>query len=109
MENNRKIIALTFRVSEEEKKLIEQKAKERCMSINQYTRYKVFEYEELESVENERYALKFLNKNLPMITRIILDGYFHVRALARQNLTEEDYKEINEEEEIEFKRLGIKK
>ena len=44
-----------------------------------------------------------------MITRVILDGYFHIRALARQKLDDEDYREIEEETQTEFKKLGILK
>ena len=106
--NKSKEIKISIRFSEEEIEQLEGKAKDHCMTLSQYIRYKADDEGVLKK-SKQPYCIEFLNKNLPMITRVILDGYFHIRALARQKLDDEDYEEIGKETHIEFKKLGILK
>lgn len=107
--NKSKGTMLAIRLTDQEKEKLEKRAKDNCMVLSQYIRYKVLEWEDVPKKSKQPYCIEFLNKNLPMITRVILDGYFHIRALARQKLDEEDYEEIRKETHIEFKKLGILK
>lgn len=103
-----KELRISIRFSEEEAERLEEKAKDHCMTLSQYIRYKADD-EGVPKKSKQPYCIEFLDKNLPMITRVILDGYFHIRALARQKLDDKDYEEIGKETHIEFKKMGILK
>ena len=100
---------ITIRLSDEEKGVLEKAAKEDCMSLSQYIRHRVLEDREKIQENQQPYYAEFLNKNLPMITRVLLDIFYHTRGLARQSLTDEDYDEIDAEKATDYKNLNIQK
>lgn len=89
---------ITIRISKEEKDQITQKAKEYFMSVNQYAKFKLLEEKS-----------DFLNKNVPLIMRIMISGYMHVRSLGIKHLTKEELNRIHQDSEEEFRKLNIQK
>ena len=107
--NESKEVRITIRLSIEENEWLEKSAKEQGMSLSRYIRYRALEDRE-EGQENQQpYYAEFLNKNLPLLTRVLFDTYYHTRALARISLDDETFKEIEEQNAIDFKNLKIEK
>lgn len=87
---------ITIRLSKEEKENIAQNAKAHFMSLNQYVKFKLFE-------END------LFKHVPLMMRIMINGYMHVRALGIKHLTTDELNKINKDSQEEFGKLHIQK
>ena len=99
---------VAIRLSDNEKEQLEKCSKEACMSLSQYIRYKALEERE-DTQEKQPYYVEFLNNNLPLITRVLLDTHYHIMAMSRRKLSNEDYEEIKELTGIQFKKLKIEK
>jgi hypothetical protein len=97
-----------IRVSEEEKELLTQEANKIGMSLSQYVRYKALEEDEAEE-NQQKTANEFLDKYVAKMSRLIIDGYFHVKAMSLNNLSKEQKDDAVQMSYKEFDKMGIAK
>lgn len=97
-----------IRVSEEEKELLTQEANKIGMSLSQYVRYKALEEDEAEE-NQQKTANEFLDKYIAKMSRLIIDGYFHVKAMSLNNLSKEQKDDAVQMSYKEFDKMGIAK
>ena len=97
-----------IRVSEEEKELLTQEANKIGMSLSQYVRYKALEEDEAEE-NQQKTANEFLDKYIAKMSRLIIDGYFHVKAMSLNNLSKEQKDDAVQMSYKEFVKMGIAK
>jgi Family of unknown function (DUF6290) len=102
---------VTIRLSNEEKALIEQEAKLHSLSLSQYVRYKILELQETtqQAVSQTAPSIKFLDEHLPLLARVLLDGYFHIIKIAERALPPEAIEEAENDALEVINRLGIAK
>jgi len=97
-----------IRVSEEEKELLTQEAGKLGMSLSQYVRYKALEEDSVK--ENQQKTVnEFLDKYIAKMSRLIIDGYFHVKAMSLNNLSKEQKNDAVQMSYKEFDKIGIAK
>jgi len=97
-----------IRVSEEEKELLTQEAGKLGMSLSQYVRYKALEEDSVK--ENQQKTVnEFLDKYIAKMSRLIIDGYFHVKAMSLNNLSKEQKNDAVQMSYKEFDKMGIAK
>ena len=97
-----------IRVSEEEKGLLTQESNKLGMSLSQYVRYKVLE-EDKEVENQQKTAEEFLDKYIAKMSRLIIDGWVHTKAMALNNLSKEQEEDAHQMSLSEFKKMGVAK
>ena len=97
-----------IRVSEEEKELLAQESNKLGMSLSQYVRYKVLE-EDKEVENQQKTAEEFLDKYIAKMSRLIIDGWVHTKAMALNNLSKEQKDDAHQMSLSEFKKMGVTK
>ena len=97
-----------IRVSEEEKELLAQESNKLGMSLSQYVRYKVLE-EDKEVENQQKTAEEFLDKYIAKMSRLIIDGWVHTKAMALNNLSKEQEEDAHQMSLSEFKKMGVAK
>ena len=109
--NESKESRVTIRFNEAEKELLTEEANKIGMSLSQYVRYKALEEDFLhgESKEPNKASSEFLEKHIAKMARVIIDGYFHIKALAYNQLSEEESNEALELAYKEIEKMGISK
>ena len=101
---------IAIRLTESEKEGLERKAKDLGMTLSQYVRYKVLEDDSMQyNEQREQGAMEFLDKHIGKLSRIIIDGYFCTKAMAVNQLNEEEKKIISKSGLKQYKELGIVK
>ena len=102
------------RVTEDEKMILEEMSKSCGMSLSQYLRFRLFE--NIESAENNTKSTDnisslfiFDEMKAEKLGRMIVDGYFNVRALSAKLLTEKERKVAEEITYEQIDELGIPK
>jgi len=99
---------LTIRFNEIEKELLTQEAGKLGMSLSQYVRYKALEEDSVK--ENQQKTVnEFLDKYIAKMSRLIIDGYFHVKAMSLNNLSKEQKNDAVQMSYKEFDKMGIAK
>ena len=96
---------VTIRINQEEKKLLELEADRNAMTLSQYVRFISL----AKSEESKNNSIEFLNKNISKLTRMFIDGYFCTKAIARNQLTDEEADIVNKNRAKQFQELGIDK
>ena len=97
-----------IRVSEEEKELLTQEAGKLGMSLSQYVRYKALEEDSVK--ENQQKTVnEFLDKYIAKMSRLIIDGWVHTKAMALNNLSKEQKEDAHQMSLSEFKKMGVAK
>lgn len=102
-EKNKQVIMLRLTRSEKDK--LKEEANGCCMNITQYIKYKLFEADGESSFNKST----FLDQNIALLTRVLINGYFHIRLLGLKHLSKEELDKVHTESEEEFKKLGISK
>ena len=97
-----KIIGIRF--TAEERDALEKEAETQCMSLSQFIRYKLLE-EDHNPIENE--PTKTLYKALPLLSRMIIDGYMRIHKISEKNLSDNELAEIYKTTSEQFTKLGI--
>jgi|GEM_PF-3249552 hypothetical protein len=107
--NDAKDNIVTIRLTNEEKATLEQEAKLHGLRLSHYVRYKVLELQEkgVKKQEQTSSSIAFLDQHLHLLTRVILNGYFHTIKLADNQLSEEELAEAEEEALKVINHLGI--
>lgn len=102
---------VAFRITEDEKDLLTEEANKIGMSLSQYVRYKALEENVAQDSQKEpnKASSEFLEKHIAKMARVIIDGYFHIKALAYNQLSEEESNEALELAYKEIEKMGISK
>ena len=99
---------LTIRFNEIEKELLTQEAGKLGMSLSQYVRYKALEEDSVKE-NQQKTANEFLDKYIAKISRLIIDGWVHTKAMALNNLSKEQEEDAHQMSLSEFKKMGVAK
>ena len=105
MKDKKNRLGMTLRLTKSEKDKLKEEAHGSCMSLNQYIKYRLLESEVSDGVNKSA----FLDQNLALLARVLINGYFHIRLLGLKHLSKEELERIQIESEEEFKKLGISK
>lgn len=105
MKNKKDRGVVMLRLTKHEKDKLKEEANSSCMNLTQYIKYRLFESE----VDDGVNKFAFLDKNLALLVRVLISGYFHTRLLGLKHLSKEELERIHLESEEEFKKLGISK
>ena len=97
-----------IRVSEEEKELLTQEANKIGMSLSQYVRYKALG-EDSAGENQQKTANEFLDKHIAKMSRLIVDGWVHTKAMALNNLSKEQKEDAHQMSLSEFEKMGVTK
>jgi uncharacterized protein (DUF1778 family) len=99
---------ITIRISGEEKGLLAEEANNLGMSLSEYVRYKALEEDKV--VESQqKTAEEFLDKYIAKMSRLIIDGWVHTKAMALNNLSKEQEEDAHQMSLSEFKKMGVTK
>jgi hypothetical protein len=101
-------IVISIRINEEEKELLTQEGEKLGMSLSQYVRYKALD-EDNAKVDRSKCTTEFLEKHMAKLSRILIDGYFNIKALTHKELSDEERDEVLELSHKEFDTMGIVK
>ena len=99
---------LTIRFNEIEKELLTQEAGKLGMSLSQYVRYKALEEDSVKE-NQQKTANEFLDKYIAKMSRLIIDGWVHTKAMALNNLSKEQKEDAHQMSLGEFKKMGVAK
>lgn len=99
---------IAIRISEEEKELLTQEAEKLGMSLSQYIRYRMLE-EGKASADGQKRVAEYLEKHMTKLSRMMIDAYYNIKALAVKELSDEEIDEIVELVHEEFDTMGIAK
>ena len=99
---------ITMRISEEEKELLTQDGEKLGMSLSQYIRYKLLE-EDKASADGQKSVAEYLEKYMAKLSRMLIDSYSNIKALAYKELSTEERDEALRMSYKEFDTMGIAK
>lgn len=105
---------VSIRFDKEEKKLLEEKAEKKCMTLSQYIRYVLLEGDYTSDIENKNInqsqssrAIEFLNNNLPLLYRFLIKCMYKTEAIAQKTLDSKTWDRTEDQELKVIKALGI--
>jgi flagellar motor component MotA len=78
------------------------------MSLSQYVRYKALGEDKVEE-NQQKTADEFLNKYIAKMSRLIVDGWVHTKAMALNNLSEAQQEDAHQMSLSEFEKMGVSK
>ena len=105
MTNNKKEL-VSIRVDIEEKNILEQRAKDNCMTMSEYARHILLETNNL-SQDNELEKSLRSTTHIKKMTRCILYTRYVVNALMDKSMDEKEVGEVYDKIEKAFKKYGI--
>ena len=99
---------IAIRISEEEKELLTKECGKLGMSLSQYIRYKMLE-EDKAGDDGQKSTTEYLEKHMTKFSRMMIDAYYNIKALAVKELSDEEIDEVLELVHEEFDTMGITK
>ena len=99
---------VTIRFNEEEKELLTQEAEKLGMHLSHYVRYRALNEDKVKTDEQKSTA-EFLEKYMAKLSRMLIDGYYNIKALTLKELSDEERDEALELSYKEFDTMGIAK
>ena len=78
------------------------------MSLSHYIRYRALE-EDKAGADGQKNTAEYLEKHMTKLSRMLIDGYYNIKALAYKELSKEEKDGVLETSHREFDTMGIAK
>ena len=103
-----KELKVSIRFNNEEKELLTTECGKLGMSLSQYIRYKMLEEDKV-CDDGQKSVAEYLEKHMTKLSRMMIDAYYNIKALAVKELSDEEIDEIVELVHEEFDTMEIAK